>query len=75
MIRLVLSVQHRVLLRCVFFGIGLIAILISTATSCGLLIGIEVLLEIFINKYNKYKEQYEKDQQTIKSFGSLYRNS
>ena len=28
-----------------------------------------------INKYNKYKKQYEKDQQTIKSFDKLYRKS
>ena len=28
-----------------------------------------------INKYNKYKKQFEKDQQTIKSFDNLYRKS
>ena len=28
-----------------------------------------------MNKYNKYKKQYEKDQQTIKSFDNLYRKS
>ena len=26
-----------------------------------------------MNKYNKYKKQYEKDQQTIKCFDKLYR--
>ena len=54
-------------------GIGLIALPISTATTCGLSIGNKVLYEIIINKYNKYKKQYEKDQQTIKSFDKLYR--
>ena len=28
-----------------------------------------------MNKYNKYKNQYEKDQLTIKSFDKLYRKS
>ena len=28
-----------------------------------------------MNKYNKYKKQYEKDQQTIKSFDALYGKS
>ena len=48
-------------------GIGLIAIPISTATACGLSIGNKVIYEVIINKYNKYKRQYQKDQQTIKS--------
>ena len=56
-------------------GIGLIVIPISTATACGLSIGNEVKYEIIINKYNKCEEQYEKDQQTIKSFDKLYRKS
>ena len=56
-------------------GIGLIAIPISTATACGLSIGNKVLYEIFMNKYNKYKKLYERDQQTIKSFDKLYRKS
>ena len=56
-------------------GIGLLAIPISTATACELSIGNKVLYEIIINKYNKYKEQYEKDQQTIKFFDKLYRKS
>ena len=41
-------------------GIGTLAILISTATACRLSIGNKVLYEIIINKYNKYKETYEK---------------
>ena len=56
-------------------GIGLTAIPISTATACGLSIGNKVLYEIIINKYNKYKKQNEKDQQTIKCFDKLYRKS
>ena len=54
-------------------GIGLMAIPISTSTACGLLIGNKELHEITINKYNKNKKLYEKDQQTIKSFDKLYR--
>ena len=56
-------------------GIGLIVIPISTASACALSIGKQVIYEIIINKYNKYKKQYEKDQQTIKSFDKLYRRS
>ena len=56
-------------------GVGLIAIPISTATSWRLSIGNEVMYELIINKYNKYKEQYEKDQQTFKSFDKFYRTS
>ena len=56
-------------------GIGLIVIPISTATACGLSIGNKVIYEIIINKYNKYKELYERDQQTIKSSDTLYRKS
>ena len=56
-------------------GIALIAIPISTATPCGLSIGNKVLYEIIINKYNKLKKLYERDQQTIESFDKLYRKS
>ena len=56
-------------------GIGLIVIPISTASACALSIGNKVIYEMIINKYNKYKKQYEKDQQTIKSFDKLYRKS
>ena len=56
-------------------GIGLIVIPKSTASACALSIGNKVIYEIIINKYNKYKEQYEKDQETIKSFDKLYRKS
>ena len=56
-------------------GIGLIVIPISTASACALSIGNKVIYEMIINKHNKYKKQYEKDQQTIKSFDKLYRKS
>ena len=56
-------------------GIGLIALPISTATACELSITYKVTYEITINKYNKNKKQYEKDQQTIKSVDKLYRKS
>ena len=47
----------------------------STATACGLTNGNKVVYEIMTNKYNKYKKQYERDQQTIKSFDKIYRKS
>ena len=56
-------------------GIGLIVIPISTASACALSIGNKVNYEIIINKYNKYKKQYERDQLTIKPFDKLYRKS
>ena len=56
-------------------GIGLIVLPISTASACALSIGNQVIYEIIVNKYNKYKKQYERDQQTIKSFDKLYRKS
>ena len=55
-------------------GIGLIVIPISTASACALSIGNKVIYEIIINKCNKYKKQYEKDQQTIKSFDNFIEN-
>ena len=56
-------------------GIGLLVIPISTASACVFSVGNKIIYEIIINKYNKYKKQYEKDQQTIKSFDKLYRKS
>ena len=47
----------------------------STATALGISIGNKVIYDIFINTYNKYKKQYEKDQQTIRSFVKLYRKT
>ena len=67
--------QHRVLLRYVYTGNGLIAIPISSGIACGLTITNKVIYEIIMQSYNKYKEQNQGDQETIKSFDKLYRNS
>ena len=56
-------------------GIGLIVIPKSTAAACGLSIGNKVVYETIMNKYNKYKKLYERDQQTVRSFDKFYRNS
>ena len=54
-------------------GIGLKAIPITTATTCGLSIGNKVIYEIVMQKYNKYKKQIDNDQQTFKYFNKLYK--
>ena len=54
-------------------GLRMRAIAISTATACGSSIGNKVISEIIINKHNKYKKQYEKDQQRIRSFANFCR--
>ena len=56
-------------------GIGLIVLPMSAGIACTLSLGNKVLHELIINKYNKYKKQYERDQQIIKSFDKLYRKS
>ena len=56
-------------------GIGLIILPISASIACTLSLGNIVLHKLIINKYNKYKKQYERDQQTIKSFDKLYTKS
>ena len=56
-------------------GIGLIVLPISAGIACGLSLGNKILHKLIINKYNKYKKQYERDQQSIKSFDKLYRKS
>ena len=56
-------------------GIGLTILPISAGIACTLSLGNKVLHKIIINKYNKYKKQYERDQQKIKSFDKLYRKS
>ena len=43
--------------------------------ACDLSLGNKVLQKIIINKYNKYKKQHERDQQTINSFDNLFRKS
>ena len=56
-------------------GIGLIILPISAGIACGLSLGNKVLHKLIINKCNKYKKHYERDQQTIKSFDKLHRKS
>ena len=56
-------------------GVGLIVLPISAGIACGISLGNKILHKLIMNKYNKYKKQYEKDQQTIKSFDKLYRKS
>ena len=56
-------------------GIGLIVLHISAGIACGISLGNKILHKLIINRYNKYKKQYERDQNTIKSFDKLYRKS
>ena len=56
-------------------GVGLIILPISAGIACTLSLGNKVLHKIFLKKYNKYKKQYERDQQTNRSFDKLYRKS
>ena len=56
-------------------GFGLIILPISAGIACTLSLANKVLHKLIINKYNKYKKQYERDQQTIKPFDKLYRKS
>ena len=56
-------------------GIGLVVIRISAGIACTLSLGNKILHKLIINKYNKYKKPYERDQNTIKSFDKLYRKS
>ena len=56
-------------------GIGLIVLPISAGIACTLSLGNKVLHKLIKNKYNKYKKQYERAQNTIKSFDKLYRKS
>ena len=74
MIHLFLSPQHQVVLRCLSRSIiGLIVIPISTATACGLSIGNKLIFEMVMEKYNSYKKQYQKAQQTKRSFDKQYK--
>ena len=52
-------------------GIGLIVLPILAVIACTLSLGNKKLHNLIINKYNKYKKQYERDQNTIKSFDKL----
>ena len=56
-------------------GVGLIILPISAGIACTLSFGNKKLHKLIINKYNKYKKQYERDQNTIKSFDKLYKKS
>ena len=56
-------------------GIGLIVLPISAGIACGISLGNKKLHKLIKNKYNKYRKQYERDQNTIKSFDKLYRKS
>ena len=56
-------------------GIGLIVLPISAGIACTLSLGNKILHKLIINKYNKYKKLYERDQNTIRSFDKLYRKS
>ena len=56
-------------------GFGLIILPISAGIACALSLSNKVLHKLIINKYNKYKKLYERDQNTNKSFDKLYRKS
>ena len=56
-------------------GVGLIILPIPAGVACGLSLGNKILHKLIINKYNKYKKQYERDQNTHKSFDKLYRKT
>ena len=56
-------------------GVGLIILPISAGIPCTLSLGNKKLHKLIINKNNKYKKQYERDQNTIKSFDKLCRKS
>ena len=56
-------------------GIGLIILPISAGIACTLSLCNKILHKLVINKYNKNKKQYKRDQQTIKPFDKLYRKS
>ena len=56
-------------------GIGLNILPLSAGIACTLSLRNKVLHKLNLNKNNKYKKQYEKDQNAIKSLGNLYRKS
>ena len=55
-------------------GIDLIVFRISDGTARTLSLGNKVLQKLIINKYNEYKKQFERDQQSIKSFENYTEN-
>ena len=56
-------------------GIGLINLPISAGIACTLSLGNKVLHKLIKYKYNTDRKQYEREQQTVKSFDKLYRKS
>ena len=48
---------------------------ISAGVACGLSLGNKILNKLILNKYNKYKKQYDRDQNTIEFFDKIYRKS
>ena len=54
-------------------GTGLNILPISDGIACTLSLSKKVLRKMIMNKYNKLKKQYQKDQQTIKCFDKFYR--
>ena len=55
-------------------GIDLIVFRISDGTARTLSLGNKVLQKLIINKYNEYKKQFERDQQSMKSFENYTEN-
>ena len=54
----------------------MIVLPIPVGIACGLSLGNKrILHRMIINKNNKYRKQYQKDQQTNKSFDKLYSKS
>ena len=56
-------------------GVGLVILPISAGIACTLSLANKVFNKLILNKYNKDKKLYEKDQNTIKCFDKLYRKS
>ena len=56
-------------------GVSLTMVPFSDENACALSSSNRVLQKIFLNKYNEYKKQIEKDQEIIKSFDKVYRKN
>ena len=56
-------------------GVGLIILPISAGIACTLSLGNKAIHKLILNKYNKCKKLYERNQLTIESFDKLYRKS
>ena len=53
----------------------MIVLPVSAGIACTMSSGNKVLHELIMNKNKENKKLYERDQQTIKSFDNIYRNS